>query len=46
MDMKENIQKLKLLNSMIEDFLDRMEMDEGEEEDEKSEKKPEDSKEK
>lgn len=48
MDTKENIQKLKLLNSIIEDFLDQMDMDEGEEymDEKKSEKKPVEKKEK
>lgn len=31
-DQKEIVSKLKLLNSMIEDFLDKMDMDEADEE--------------
>ena len=36
-DQKEIIQKLKVLNSMIEDFLDRMDMDIEDDEEEKEE---------
>lgn len=38
MDKKETLEKLKMLNSLMEDFLDMMEIDDAEEEDEK--KKP------
>lgn len=38
MDKKETLEKLKMLNSLMEDFLDMMEIDDAEEEEEK--KKP------
>lgn len=39
MNNKEIVKKLKDLNSLIEDFLDNMDMAEAEQEDDKSEKK-------
>lgn len=39
MDNKEIVTKLKSLNSMIEDFLDNMDMDEADKTEDKSEKK-------
>ena len=39
MDNKEIVTKLKSLNSMIEDFLDNMDMDEADNTEDKSEKK-------
>ena len=41
MDKKETLEKLKMLNSLMEDFLDMMEIDDAEEGDKKEPKKEE-----
>lgn len=39
MDKKETLEKMKLLNSMIEDYLDSLDMEEAEKDEKKEEKK-------
>lgn len=41
MDNRETLEKLKMLNSLLEDFLDRMDMDAADEEDDEYEDKKE-----